>query len=456
MDILSKAHIHTTAKAGIGSDQLIDALMVGNGEASPELLALLKQLESGPDSKEQSFETLLQESEISPELEAELKQKLEIAGALEKNNIPKEGQKENKLLVVTQENTQQIQKENLKPDTRPEVAQIISSKKEGSQQSEKAMPKELKALLSKKEIKNVESQEVKPQVVVEKKPEATKQLKDNNVLLFQNKLAAKNTNLKAHTNISKAHTNISKAHTNISKAYQNQNQSIFANTQTQTDVAPKVQQQSAPTQSLKDILFNTKTGEQTATNNDSMSGGDSGLQSQLASTEFSDTLSKTDTDSAKVKSSFNLNSLSDAKTTTEVINKIQDYLVQSKVDGNKQVEMSFNHKELGTVDLKVEKLDNNELSIKIATHTTEGGKFFQAKQTQLIQTLNQSGLQISEFKLDTNSASNNLSNSSNNNSSGEQKFAGQKQEHQSQSGQQQEESRKRNELWSLFQDKEAA
>ena len=118
--------------------------------------------------------------------------------------------------------------------------------------------------------------------------------------------------------------------------------------------------------------------------------------------------------------------------------------------------MSFQHRDLGQVDLFVQKAANNHLNIGINTNSVEGAKFFNQNQGDLLQTLQQSGLNIKEMKLDGASTSNNQSfaqNESSRQGTGGQARNGQ---HQSQSGQRQEESSKRQELWNYYQDKEAA
>lgn len=151
---------------------------------------------------------------------------------------------------------------------------------------------------------------------------------------------------------------------------------------------------------------------------------------------------------------FDINSLSKLDTASEVITKIQDYIIQSKVSGQSQVEMSFDHKELGKVDLMVQKGAGDQLNISIGTNSVEAAKFFNRNQVDLLGTLAQSGIQVGEFKLETSQGSNNQSQSQD---SSRQQFAqGQKGQHQSESGQRDQDSRKREELWEQFSDKEVA
>jgi hypothetical protein len=136
---------------------------------------------------------------------------------------------------------------------------------------------------------------------------------------------------------------------------------------------------------------------------------------------------------------------------TDVISQIQDYIIQSKVSSEPTMQMSFEHKDLGMVDLTVAK-DGNQVSIMINSHTKEGSKFFTQNQGELLQSLSQAGISVSEFKLDTSSNTN--SNSSNsdsmNNPNGKQEHAG------NERGQRDKDSERREELWNLLNNKEAA
>lgn len=151
---------------------------------------------------------------------------------------------------------------------------------------------------------------------------------------------------------------------------------------------------------------------------------------------------------------FDINSLSKLDTTSDVISKIQDYIIQSKVSSQSQVEMSFDHKELGKVDLMVQKGAGDQLNISIGTNSVEAAKFFNRNQADLLGSLAQSGIQVGDFKLETSQGNNNQSQSQD---SSKQQFAqGQKGQHQSEFGQREQDSKKREELWEQFGDKEVA
>ncbi len=154
-----------------------------------------------------------------------------------------------------------------------------------------------------------------------------------------------------------------------------------------------------------------------------------------------------------VKPTFDISQLNAIDSSEEVINKVQDYIIQSKAQNQKQVEMSFNHQEFGKVDLMVQKAAGNHLNIVITSHGNEGTQFFQKHQGELLQTLSHNGVQINDFKLE----SSNSSQSSMNQDSGKGQFSqNSRQGFGSEQGERQSDSQKRQNLWNQFYDKEVA
>jgi len=150
--------------------------------------------------------------------------------------------------------------------------------------------------------------------------------------------------------------------------------------------------------------------------------------------------------------SMDINQILKSSDTTEtVIGKIQDYIIQSKVSNDPNVQLRFNHSELGNVDLQVQKMSGENISVTITSNSADAVKFFTENKAQLLQTLTNSGLNISDLKLESNTSTNKDPNANQN-----QSFADSKSEFSnSKQGQQDKESRKREELWELF-DKEIA
>ena len=136
----------------------------------------------------------------------------------------------------------------------------------------------------------------------------------------------------------------------------------------------------------------------------------------------------------------------------DVINQIQDYIIQAKASSEPTVQMTFNHQDLGMVDLVVQKAHGDNVSIMINTHSMEGSKFFTQNQTELLQTLTQSGVNVSEFKLDS---SNNTNNNGQDNF-GQNSRNSQHQHASDDKQQRNQDSERRQELWNLLNNKEAA
>ena len=145
---------------------------------------------------------------------------------------------------------------------------------------------------------------------------------------------------------------------------------------------------------------------------------------------------------------FDMSTLQNAENANEVINQIQNYIIQSKASNQQSVQMTFNHAELGNIDLQVMKAGGDNINIFINAQTAEGAKFFQQTQGELLQNLQQSGLQVAEFKLDSSSSSNN----SQTNQDSSKQFNGQERQHAGhEQNKRENESEKRQELWQYLQ-----
>ncbi len=157
---------------------------------------------------------------------------------------------------------------------------------------------------------------------------------------------------------------------------------------------------------------------------------------------------------------FNMSQMQNAGDTEKVIGQIQDYVVQAQANNQSEVSMSFEHKELGQVDLLVQKLDPKaeQLNIQIATRGAEAAEFFKAHQSELLGNLNRAGIQVADFKLESAASSNNSQQdfSQDNMNKGDQQFADRGQR-QSEQGQRDADQQRREKLWNQFYgNKEAA
>lgn len=225
-----------------------------------------------------------------------------------------------------------------------------------------------------------------------------------------------------------------------SNAYQPE-QSIFSKN-TEMPVGDTVTKNAVKqTTSLQDLMFG-ESSDQLA--NEAGPEVVKQVTSQIAKTQMNPASTQ-----AKV---FDIGSMNENMTTDQVISKIQDYIIQTKVGNEKQLDFSFHHKDLGKVDLLVQKGQQNSMNIVIGTNTAEGAQFFSQNRGELLQSLSQAGVQVNDLKLDAGSKSSNQefagdSRGSNHGSRG----------HGSQSGERQQEQQKRESLWQQFyKDKEVA
>lgn len=146
---------------------------------------------------------------------------------------------------------------------------------------------------------------------------------------------------------------------------------------------------------------------------------------------------------------IDLNQLNLNTDSEQVIEQIKNYIVQSKVAHNSNVEVSFKHDQLGVVDLHLRKTEGDHISITIATNSAEAAKFFTKNQGDLLASLSQSGVKVADFKLDNQNSFDSSS----------KQFANQGQGGHSDgftNEQRRQHSEKRQELWNMMQEREAA
>lgn len=139
----------------------------------------------------------------------------------------------------------------------------------------------------------------------------------------------------------------------------------------------------------------------------------------------------------------------------QILSQVSDYIAQAKAAKEPTVNMRVNHEELGMIDITVQKGAANEaIAINIGTHSADGKNFFQMNSKDLFSHLTNAGLNVSEIKVETptQTAKNDFdfSGQSRGGSGGSDK------QYNSESNQRRHESERRQELWDLFKDKEAA
>jgi hypothetical protein len=345
----------------------------------------------------------------------------------------------------------------------PELAKLLEGNPEGldfaqllGQEDGKALGKLSDLMKGLKEAAGELGEEIKTtakdggmkSVIVDPKNPKTAVDGDNNAKQFmpERKSIFDTSNAKA-SNVAKGDT-VKASHglQNLSELVQNQNPS------------KKIAVKNAYKSSMKDSLFAKKSDAQVSSSKglesapmkvtDLMLMSDSNESGMNFSSQSQPNQTTALQNTGKV---FDMSQLTSTNT-EEVIGKIQDYIIQSKVSSDPNVKMSFEHKDLGMIDLQVSKLDNNQLNIMINSRSQEGAKFFTQNQGELLQTLSQAGIQVADLKLDS-------SNSTNQNQNGnDSSMAGQGKENSQSSDKHKRDadSERREELWKLFEGQEAA
>ncbi|CAM9952228.1 unnamed protein product, partial [Chrysoparadoxa australica] len=89
-----------------------------------------------------------------------------------------------------------------------------------------------------------------------------------------------------------------------------------------------------------------------------------------------------------------------ASNKSELISKIGNYIEQSYVAGQDSVEMIVNHDELGQFRVSAHKSGpGNQVQLEINTMTQQGQQFFVDNESEMIKTLSQNGIKLSDVKI---------------------------------------------------------
>lgn len=158
---------------------------------------------------------------------------------------------------------------------------------------------------------------------------------------------------------------------------------------------------------------------------------------------------------ASVKT-FNMNHVK-TDNPNQIMTQITDYIVQAKAAKEPTVNMRVNHEELGMIDITVQKtmMGQDSIAVNIATHSADGKNFFQANSKDLFSHLTTSGLNISDLKVETptQTAKSDFDFGSQSGSKGQ---AGSDKQFGSEQNQRKHDSDRRQDLWNLLSNKEAA
>jgi hypothetical protein len=137
------------------------------------------------------------------------------------------------------------------------------------------------------------------------------------------------------------------------------------------------------------------------------------------------------------------------------MNQITDYIVQAKASKEPTVNMRVNHEQLGMIDITVNRVaaGSDAIAINIGTHSIDGKNFFQTNSKDLFSHLTSTGLNISDLKVETPSQT-----AKSDFDFGGQSGRGSAQDRQfgSEQNQRRHEQERRQDLWNLLKDKEAA
>jgi flagellar hook-length control protein FliK len=139
----------------------------------------------------------------------------------------------------------------------------------------------------------------------------------------------------------------------------------------------------------------------------------------------------------------------------QIISQIKDYIVQAKTASEPTVNMKVQHQDLGMIDITVQKMPQEAIQIAIQTSSQDAKLFLNTHQRDLVQSLNQTGIQVSDLKIDSSSSLG----KANADSSGQQQGFDQSssgKQFGSENNQRQQDSQRRNELWKFLEEKEVA
>ncbi|EQC45797.1 hypothetical protein M899_1272 [Bacteriovorax sp. BSW11_IV] len=101
---------------------------------------------------------------------------------------------------------------------------------------------------------------------------------------------------------------------------------------------------------------------------------------------------------------LDLNSLNTTDA-NQVIEKISNYIVQSKINNTDTLDLVVKHDSLGQFNVLVNKTQGSDLiDLQIRTATAEGNQFFAKHETELLKHLGQNGVKVADLKIAMNDA----------------------------------------------------
>jgi hypothetical protein len=217
---------------------------------------------------------------------------------------------------------------------------------------------------------------------------------------------------------------------------------------------PKAQIQKA---GMEHGLNSTQTINELGGSTESSNGSNSGINSQqfILSSQIDMGSNAQVNEATAPAKTFNMSNIK-SDNANQIMTQITDYIVQAKAAKEPTVNMRVNHQELGMIDITVNKVaaGTDAIAINIGTHSVDGKNFFQANSKDLFSHLTSTGLNISDLKVETPSQTAKSDfdfggQSSGRGSAHERQFG-------SEENQRRHEQERRQDLWNLLKDKEAA
>lgn len=150
---------------------------------------------------------------------------------------------------------------------------------------------------------------------------------------------------------------------------------------------------------------------------------------------------------------FDLNSLKGQKLDAEnVMSQITDYVVQARAAKEPTVNLKMNHQDLGLIDITVNRSGNNMVSIALGAQDQNVKTFLGQHRESLLGHLSQSGISVTDLKVELQSASRDNASNHQHASTGH----GQSQQFGSEQNQRRQEQQRREDLWNVLREKEVA
>ena len=152
---------------------------------------------------------------------------------------------------------------------------------------------------------------------------------------------------------------------------------------------------------------------------------------------------------------FNMTNV-DASNKAEMIDKISNYVSQSRLQNTEELNLVVKHDSLGQFNINVNKMKNqSNVQLEIMTMADEGHKFFTENESDLVKSLIKSGIKLTDVKV-TASGENQQTNNDSKNSSGDNSAEGKSQQFAGKDRHEDADSQRRQTLWEQYKERMGA